>query len=153
MKQRIRINESQLNQIVAESVERALYEANFTNNSKGTYNRMRQRINEDGNQMQNSNQMQNDDYAWRANTNERNSSDLTKYAMEAYKTLVNGIRGNQQNISYYAREAAKYLMDGLRTAGFGGYADGSGTDWRNDFKASYNKHQGYDGSVEPSSHW
>ena len=142
-KNRIRLTESQLHRVIKESVNEVLNEKQgFMDGIKGAWNGMTQGFNK-GQQ-----QMQSDTY--RNNRNESNSLDLTRYAMQAYETLVNCSHQDARQMSLAIRDAASDLMYGLKNAGFNGFSDGSGTDWKNNYKQLYNKHNGYNGNVNPS---
>lgn len=134
-KQTIRLNESQFNnlvtKIVKESVKKVLKEST-----------------EDDEYWNEPQTMSRKD-AFALNGHRNNLSDLTPIVMNACKTLSNINFENPQQAQYAVKQVQQSLMNGLQKFGFTGHQDGSGTQWRNDFKPMYNQVNGYDGNVEP----
>ena len=142
-KNRIRLTESQLHNLIKESVKNVLINEGIWDKTKGAFNGMKQGF-QKGQQ-----QMQNDMY--RNDRNESNYYDLTKYVMDAYKTLANCKREDEREMSMAIRNAEIKLMFALKNAGFAGFSDGSGTQWKQQYKPLYNKTNGYNGNIDPSS--
>ena len=138
---RIRLTESQLHNVIKESVENVLVKEGIWDKTKGAFNGMTQGFQKGEQQMQKD--------AYRNDRNEANSLDLTRYAMDAYKTLANCNRQDEREMSMAIRDAESSLMYGLKKAGFRGFSDGSGTQWQQHYKPLYNKTNGYDGNVNP----
>lgn len=130
-KQVIRLNENQLRQIVTETVKRVLKEST-----------------EDDEYWNEPQTMSRKD-AFALNGHRNDIRGLTPIIMNACKTLSNINFENPQKAQYTVKQVQQSLMNGLQQFGFKGYADGSGTQWRKDFKPMYNQVNGYDGSVEP----